>query len=102
VPEAAKARGRKGADSQKQNLKVRGVHSVFTAQRYQKWLKTGVFARPKQIDLLHPKEMVKNRPQCLVLNFLHVPYYPAEGKSEHGTKEQELTQEAVQICMQFC
>jgi hypothetical protein len=63
VPEAAKARGRKGADSQKQNLKVRGVHSVFTAQRYQKWLKTGVFARPKQIDLLHPKEMVKNRPQ---------------------------------------
>jgi hypothetical protein len=35
VPEAAKARGRKGADSQKQNLKVRGVHSVFTAQRYQ-------------------------------------------------------------------
>jgi hypothetical protein len=62
VPEAAKARGRKGADSQKQNLKVRGVHSVFTAQRYQKWLKTGVFARPKQIDLLHPKEMVKNRP----------------------------------------
>jgi uncharacterized metal-binding protein len=37
VPEAAKARGRKGADSQKQNLKVRGVHSVFTAQRYQKW-----------------------------------------------------------------
>ena len=63
MPEAAKARGRKGADSQKQNLKVRGVHSVFTAQRYQKWLKTGVFARPKQIDLLHPKEMVKNRPQ---------------------------------------
>jgi hypothetical protein len=59
VPEAAKARGRKGADSQKQNLKVRGVHSVFTAQRYQKWLKTGVVARPKQIDLLHPKEMVK-------------------------------------------
>jgi hypothetical protein len=35
VPEAAKARGRKGADSQKQNLKVRGVHSVFTAQTYQ-------------------------------------------------------------------
>ena len=63
MPEAAKARGRKGADSQKQNLKVRGVHSVFTAQRYQKWLKTGVFARPKQIDLLHPKEMVKNRPE---------------------------------------
>jgi hypothetical protein len=45
VPEAAKARGRKGADSQKQNLKVRGVHSVFTAQRYQKWLKSGVVAR---------------------------------------------------------
>jgi hypothetical protein len=63
VPEAAKARGRKGADSQKQNLKVRGVHSVFTAQRYQKWLKTGVVARPKQIDLLHPKEMVKKRPK---------------------------------------
>jgi hypothetical protein len=54
--------GRKGVDSQKQNLKVRGVHSVFTAQRYQKWLKTGVVARPKQIDLLHPKEMVKKRP----------------------------------------
>jgi hypothetical protein len=33
VPEAAKARG-----------------------------KTGVVARPKQIDLLHPKEMVKNQP----------------------------------------
>jgi hypothetical protein len=64
VPEAAKARGRKGADSQKQNLKVRGVHSVFTAQR-QKWLKTGVVARPKQIDLLHPKEMVKNRPKAV-------------------------------------
>ena len=62
MPEAAKARGRKGTDSQKQNLKVRGVHSVFTAQRYQKWLKTGVVARPKQIDLLHPKEMVKNQP----------------------------------------
>jgi hypothetical protein len=61
VPEAAKARGRKGVDSQKQNLKVRGVHSVFTAQRYQKWLKTGVVARPKQIDLLNPKEMVKKR-----------------------------------------
>ncbi len=29
VPEAAKARGRKGADSQKQNLKVRGVHIVY-------------------------------------------------------------------------
>ncbi len=63
MPEAAKARGRKGEDSQKQNLKVRGVHSVFTAQRYQKWLKTGVVARPKQIDLLHPKEMVKKRPE---------------------------------------
>ncbi len=61
MPEAAKARGRKGVDSQKQNLKVRGVHSVFTAQRYQKWLKTGVVARPKQIDLLNPKEMVKKR-----------------------------------------
>jgi hypothetical protein len=73
VPEAAKARGRKGADSQKQNLKVRGVHSVFTAQRYQKWLKTGVVARPKQIDLLHPKEMVKNQPQLCVLSTVTDP-----------------------------
>jgi hypothetical protein len=72
VPEAAKARGRKGADSQKQNLKVRGVHSVFTAQRYQKWLKTGVFARPKQIDLLHPKEMVKNQPHNLQFQYFYL------------------------------
>jgi hypothetical protein len=75
VPEAAKARGRKGADSQKQNLKVRGVHSVFTAQRYQKWLKTGVFARPKQIDLLHPKEMVKNR--LKYINYLRRIFFPS-------------------------
>jgi len=34
---------------------VRGVHCNFTAQRYQKWLKTGVVARPKQIDLFRPK-----------------------------------------------
>ena len=72
MPEAAKARGRKGADSQKQNLKVRGVHSVFTAQRYQKWLKTGVVARPKQIDLLHPKEMVKNQPEKNTASGEHV------------------------------
>jgi hypothetical protein len=72
VPEAAKARGRKGADSQKQNLKVRGVHSVFTAQRYQKWLKTGVVARPKQIDLLHPKEMVRLRTNCENKIFRHI------------------------------
>jgi hypothetical protein len=67
VPEAAKARGRKGADSQKQNLKVRGVHSVFTAQRYQKWLKTGVVPRPNKLICSGQLEMVKNQPYYIKL-----------------------------------
>jgi hypothetical protein len=63
---SGQSKGQERRGFTKTKLQVRGVHSVFTAQKYQKWLKTGVVARPKQIDLLHPKEMVKKRPHTYI------------------------------------